>query len=187
MSYCRFLEADVYVYMDVSGYLSCSACSLLDDRKTFQAYSTQEMVSHLKEHKQQGDRVPTHVFEDLWADDLENFPNGGERRKKEQEEALDELRRMTEELRASDPETFDANQHWINNPLISPISKVHMFAEWEERIRREERERITRVAEQWISEMRGHDGEYDCRHESNVLQQFIEHEEFDANKYRDEK
>jgi len=42
----------------------------------------------------------------------------------------------------------------------------------------QERERIRNVAQQWISEMRGHDGECNCKHDSNVLQQFIEHNEF---------
>ena len=31
-------------------------------------------------------------------------------------------------------EAYDASQHWINNPLIKPISKVDMF---EEEIKRE--------------------------------------------------
>lgn len=31
-------------------------------------------------------------------------------------------------------------EHWINNPLISPESKVYLFDMWELRIREEERE-----------------------------------------------
>ena len=42
----------------------------------------------------------------------------------------------------------------------------------------QERERIRNVAQQWISEMRGHDGECNCKNDSDVLQQFIEHDEF---------
>ena len=41
-----------------------------------------------------------------------------------------------------------------------------------------ERDRIRNLAEYWIGEMRGHDGECSCRHDSNVLQNFIEHGEF---------
>jgi hypothetical protein len=42
----------------------------------------------------------------------------------------------------------------------------------------QERERIRNLAQQWISEMRGHDGECSCKHDSSVLQQFIKHNEF---------
>ena len=44
----------------------------------------------------------------------------------------------------------------------------------------QERRRIRELAETWISEMRGHDGDCSCRHDSNVLQNFIEHGEFNA-------
>jgi len=180
MSYCRFIEADVYVYMDVSGFLTCAVCSLLpeDGPTAFNASSTHEMITHLRDHKKAGNHVPNRVFTELWADDEKNFPNSSAQKEADRREALEELRRLTEEIRSADPETFDANEHWINNPLISPVSKVQMFEEWDARVRREELERVTRVAEQWISELRGHDGECNCTHEANVLQQFIEHEEF---------
>jgi hypothetical protein len=41
-----------------------------------------------------------------------------------------------------------------------------------------ERQRIQKVALNWIDEMRGHDGECNCRHDANILQQFIEHNDF---------
>ena len=41
-----------------------------------------------------------------------------------------------------------------------------------------ERERIFELAWDWISEMRGHDGDCSCRHEATILQQFIEHVDF---------
>ena len=44
----------------------------------------------------------------------------------------------------------------------------------------QERRRIRELAEAWISEMRGHDGECNCRRDSNILQNFIEHEEFNV-------
>jgi len=34
MSYCRFLSGDVYMYADVSGGITCCACSLSDSVKT---------------------------------------------------------------------------------------------------------------------------------------------------------
>lgn len=41
-----------------------------------------------------------------------------------------------------------------------------------------ERARIVEVAWQWIDEMRGHDSDCNCRHEATILQQFIEHTDF---------
>ena len=74
MSYCRFGEADVYVYLDVSGYLTCCACSLVEDSwGNFQAYDTETMVAHLKDHRKNGDRVLTDTIERLWADHKENM------------------------------------------------------------------------------------------------------------------
>lgn len=55
---------------------------------------------------------------------------------------LREMVQVEEEIRALDPELYDANQHWINNPLIKPISKVDMFEKWEERVRKEERKQL---------------------------------------------
>ena len=43
-----------------------------------------------------------------------------------------------------------------------------------------ERDRIRNLAENWIGEMQGHEGECSCRHDSNVLQNFIKHEEFNV-------
>jgi hypothetical protein len=50
-------------------------------------------------------------------------------------------------------EAYDASQHWINNPLIKPVSKVAMFEEWEARIRREQNERIIKLLEEQRREL----------------------------------
>ena len=60
----------------------------------------------------------------------------------ERAELLKDLIRLGEEMRAVNPELFDANEHWINNPLIKPISKVAMFEDWEKRVISEEREAL---------------------------------------------
>jgi hypothetical protein len=44
-------------------------------------------------------------------------------------------------------EEYDAREHWINNPLIKPQSKVYLFEQWEERIRKEQNERIIKLIE----------------------------------------
>jgi hypothetical protein len=76
MSYCRFGEADVYVFMHVNGRLCCCGCSYHqdDDEPFFYADSTDAMIEHLKRHRADGHDVPERVFEDLRADDGENFP-----------------------------------------------------------------------------------------------------------------
>ena len=55
---------------------------------------------------------------------------------------LREMNQLEDEIRAQNPELYDANQHWINNPLIKPQSKVSMFEEWEARVRKEERQKV---------------------------------------------
>ena len=72
MSYCRFSNADVYVFMNVGGFLSCCRC-WLGDREDF--YSTEEMIAHLAEHRAAGHDVPEGIEDDLLADDHENFVN----------------------------------------------------------------------------------------------------------------
>lgn len=69
MSYCRFIEADVYVYASCDGPLVCCACSL---SKTWEHYSTAAIVAHLKDHIDAGDYVPDHVIPALEADREEN-------------------------------------------------------------------------------------------------------------------
>lgn len=75
MAYSRFLEDDVYVFM-TGTYLYCCAC-WLDPRleqSGFAATKTQSMIDHLKEHEEAGHRVPPDIYDQLLADDAENFP-----------------------------------------------------------------------------------------------------------------
>lgn len=76
MSYCRFPEGDVYVFLSVWGHLECCACSIESAKNgnlsSFEAFTTDSMVSHLKEHQAAGHDVPEHVFADLRHDQEEN-------------------------------------------------------------------------------------------------------------------
>lgn len=76
MSYVRFSEADVYVYLDCGGWIACCACRLSDN---WQHASTDAIVAHLHEHVQVGHDVPQHIFDALEADREENeaFIAGG--------------------------------------------------------------------------------------------------------------
>jgi hypothetical protein len=98
MSYCRFSESDMYIYSHVAGGIICQVCSLMPLQKTtsmffngefkmhgdFWAYSTQEMIDHVRQHELAGDDFPIRIYERLREDDKENFPEGedNEQRKK---------------------------------------------------------------------------------------------------------
>lgn len=70
MSYARFSNADVYVFMSTAGHLECCGC-LLGDKWAFD--STQAMVDHLAEHRAVGHDVPHGIEADLWEDDRINW------------------------------------------------------------------------------------------------------------------
>lgn len=78
MSYCRFSEADVYIYDDVHYGIICCACWLMPGRDVetdlfgeFQRYFINEnfvagtdydkVLSHIVEHRDAGHYVPDHV------------------------------------------------------------------------------------------------------------------------------
>lgn len=80
MSYCRFGEADAYIYDDMGYALYCMACSLIPTttaysrflkkdiiiHKGFKAgYDYDAMLAHVAEHRAAGDYIPEHVDERL--------------------------------------------------------------------------------------------------------------------------
>lgn len=79
MSYSRFIESDLYIYMS-SGFLYCAVCRLKEDNLDqmsagFSAYTTQDMIEHIKQHEKAGHKVLEGIYVELLEDDLENFPN----------------------------------------------------------------------------------------------------------------
>jgi hypothetical protein len=73
MSYARFSDGDVYVFMHVDGFLECCGCLLNDE--CLELPATAQMVDHLREHVAAGHRVPDYVIPGLERDDAENFPD----------------------------------------------------------------------------------------------------------------
>lgn len=70
--------------------------------------------------------------------DAPRFKADKESRQKAMQNYLELSQQLEDALVAEmGQEEYDASQHWINNPLIKPRSKVAMFEEWEERIRKE--------------------------------------------------
>lgn len=75
MSYARFSDADVYVFLSEMG-LECCGC-WLNPSSSWTYYSTQTMVDHLEEHIKAGHKVPATLIPELWLDDNFNFPYSG--------------------------------------------------------------------------------------------------------------
>lgn len=66
MSYCRFLEADAYIYDDVNYGIICCFCWTVPDSGNFIAgYDYDMMLNHISEHRSAGDYIPTRVDEEL--------------------------------------------------------------------------------------------------------------------------
>jgi hypothetical protein len=83
MSYCRFLEADAYIYED-SGYgLYCSACLLMPVKTTYNKFLKRDMsinegfiagsdydkmLTHIADHREADHYIPLYVDERLIQD-----------------------------------------------------------------------------------------------------------------------
>jgi hypothetical protein len=101
--------------------------------------------------------------------------------KEEREEAMREYLEFSAEL-AKDEEKF-MSEHWANDLLDSPHALISVIETKIARAVLGERRRIKKVAEDWISEMRGHDGECDCKQNSRILENFINHDDFNEGEY----
>lgn len=71
MSYARFSYADVYVFLNVEGYLSCCGCSFPDPEQT-DFDTTADLLAHLAKHRAAGHDVPEETLDALKADAVEN-------------------------------------------------------------------------------------------------------------------
>lgn len=65
MSYCRFAEADVYIYASVNGGIECCGCSLEEGKPFFNSPTEEGMLEHIAAHREAGDHVPLDVDERL--------------------------------------------------------------------------------------------------------------------------
>jgi hypothetical protein len=80
MSYCRFIEADAYIYDDVYFGLYCMGCSIMplkteystffkEDMTFYESFSAgydyDKMLEHVAEHRAKGDYIPEEVDERL--------------------------------------------------------------------------------------------------------------------------
>ena len=91
MSYARFIDNDVYVYLDCGGYLTCCGCNMQErewvdepngivggyfksvgERIPSQFYTTAEMIEHLDAHRAKGDHIENYCYDGLRAEAEEN-------------------------------------------------------------------------------------------------------------------
>lgn len=75
MSYCRFGNADAYIFEHVGGYWQCCGCSLARsgtiDEWNFP--TRRAMLAHIAKHREAGDYIPSDVDERLQQEiDSEN-------------------------------------------------------------------------------------------------------------------
>lgn len=107
MSYCRFSDADAYIFLSTDG-LNCCGCSLAPRTKLetpyidilgishdyeyeYKIYDTaQDMLDHIQEHRANGDYIPFDVDLSLKADfpDLNASTAETEEERKKREELL---------------------------------------------------------------------------------------------------
>lgn len=77
-----------------------------------------------------------------------------------------------------DDEKKHYDEHWVNELLGSPAALISVVETKIARAVLAERKRIRQKAEEWVSEMRGHDGECGCKSEAEILERFINHDDF---------
>ena len=80
MSYCRFIEADAYIYDDVRYGLYCMSCSLMPLKTEYSTFFERDftfhepfsagydydlMLEHVAAHRANGDHIPEDVDERL--------------------------------------------------------------------------------------------------------------------------
>lgn len=67
MSYCRFGEADAYIYESVDGVFQCCGCSLstAENASDWNFPDRESMLEHIKLHRERGDYIPEHVDQRL--------------------------------------------------------------------------------------------------------------------------
>lgn len=67
MAYCRFIEADAYIYDDIRHGIICCACTMgvLELENFIAGYDYDLMLEHIAEHRKQNDHIPYSVDEQL--------------------------------------------------------------------------------------------------------------------------
>lgn len=67
MSFARFSEGDVYVYLNTSGLYECCFCDLAGE--CVRVPTAAEMLSHVEEHRRAGHKIPGRCVLELRAEE----------------------------------------------------------------------------------------------------------------------
>lgn len=70
MSYSRFFNYDVYLYLHSAGHVECSACILNDDTSVC-LYNDDEVLAHINEHKKAEHDMPSQIEQMVLMDKIE--------------------------------------------------------------------------------------------------------------------
>ena len=68
MSYCRFSNADAYIYEHVGGFIECCGCFITEPEDGelvgfYRANTAREILAHIDEHIAAGDYIPQSAIE----------------------------------------------------------------------------------------------------------------------------
>ena len=78
LAYCRFGNADIYLFHDCSGCITCCGCSLFGGMfsggKDPVFFTRVDAIKHIKDHLKIGDYVHLDVIEDL-EEEIRNLGN----------------------------------------------------------------------------------------------------------------
>lgn len=70
MSYCRKSFCGLYIFDHVDGHIECCMCDLAPGAfDVFKARTPEEMIAHVKEHREAGHDVPDGLEEKILAGD----------------------------------------------------------------------------------------------------------------------
>ena len=94
----------------------------------------------------------------------------------ERKQAWDEYWKTSAEMAEYEREYME--NHWVHDFLETPEVLIAVLETKTARAVLAERERIRKVAQNWISELEGHDGECDSKLQAEVLNNFIKHDDF---------
>jgi len=98
----------------------------------------------------------------------------------EKKKAWEEYFQLSAEMVEEELEYY--KNHWVNDHLHTPETLINIVDTRIARAVVAERTRIYELAKQWISEAHGHDGECDCERKTEMLENFINHDEFHERK-----
>lgn len=71
MSYCRFGEADAYIYDDCAGYTCCCWCAM-NGGQSVRLYTLDEAVAHVAAHRAAGHHIPGDVEDEMRSAEAED-------------------------------------------------------------------------------------------------------------------